>query len=141
MFPCLTPDESDESDERPNLPARFRGGCHCGKVKFLVTVRGWRASACNCSICTMKGFLHVIVPSADFELLTPGSALTTYTFNTGTAKHHFCSSCGVHSFYVPRSHPDGFSVNAHCIEDAELAWFDVEAFDGRDWEAHVARIR
>ncbi len=138
MFPCAS---SDDFASRPPLPASFRGGCHCGRVRFRLTVRSWRASACNCSICTKKGFLHVIVPAADFQLESDDSALTTYLFNTGTAKHHFCSTCGVHSFYVPRSHPDGFSINAHCIEDAQLSWFDIEAFDGQNWEAHVESLR
>ena len=138
MFPCAS---SDAFDGRPQLPAQFRGGCHCGRVKFRFTVRTWRASACNCSICRQKGFLHVIVPAADFQLESGDHALTTYLFNTGTAKHHFCSTCGVHSFYVPRSHPDGFSINAHCVDDAKLSWFDVEPFDGQNWEAHIQKLR
>ena len=138
MFPCVNP---EDFEGRPALPAQFRGGCHCGKVRFRVTVRTWRASSCNCSMCMKKGYLHVIVPASDFQLEAGDGAFTTYLFNTGTAKHHFCSTCGVHSFYVPRSHPDGFSVNAYCIEDAQLSWFEVERFDGRNWEAHVASLR
>jgi hypothetical protein len=91
-------------------------------------------------MCTKKGFLHVIVPASDFVLERGQDALTTYLFNTGTAKHHFCARCGVHSFYVPRSHPDGFSVNARCLTGAPLSWFDVEPFDGQNWEQHVATL-
>jgi hypothetical protein len=119
----------------------FTGGCHCGAVRFRVTVRGWRVSECNCSLCAKKGYLHVIVPKEDFEPVSGADVITTYEFNTRVAKHHFCKRCGVHSFYVPRSHPEGFSVNARCLDGAELAWFDVEAFDGQHWEDHVAKIR
>ena len=89
----------------------------------------------------MKGHLHVIVPKEDFELTQGAGCLTTYEFNTKTAKHHFCTTCGIHSFYVPRSHPDGFSINARCLDDAPLEWFDVEGFDGKNWEASVGQIR
>lgn len=137
MFPCEVPDR----DARPELPATFLGGCHCGAVRYRVTVRRWRASDCNCSICTKKGYRHVVVPKEDFEFLKGQDQLTTYTFNTGTARHWFCRTCGIHSVYVPRSHPDGFSVNARCLDDAPLEWFDHEPFDGRNWEAHVDEIR
>ncbi|HEX7668778.1 MAG TPA: GFA family protein [Polyangiaceae bacterium] len=138
MFPCDLP---DREPDRPNLPATFTGGCHCGAVKFRVTVRTFRVSDCNCSLCSKKGYLHVIVPREDLELLQGTDAITTYQFNTKVAKHHFCRFCGIHSFYVPRSHPDGFSVNARCLDDVNLAWFDVEQFDGQNWEAHVAKTR
>jgi hypothetical protein len=138
MFPCEIPDI--EGAGRPALPALFSGGCHCGAVQFRVTVRTWRVSSCNCSMCTKKGFLHVIVPAADFELLRGADQLTTYRFNTGVAQHHFCRVCGVHSFYVPRSHPDGLSVNAHCLTDVPLSWFDIERFDGQHWEQHAAKL-
>ena len=99
-------------------------------------------SVCNCSMCTKKGYLHLIVPDkSDFELLSDPDALSTYVFNTRVAQHHFCRTCGVHSFYVPRSHPDGFSVNARCVDDASLDWFDAVTFDGKNWEANVHTIR
>ncbi len=85
-------------------------------------------------------YLHLVVPREQFRLLTDESALTTYTFNTGTAKHLFCSRCGVKSFYVPRSHPDGYSVNARCLEAGSVRSRHVESFDGANWEAHIADI-
>jgi len=136
MIPCRLPPAAP-----PDLPAVFTGGCHCGAVRYRVTVRSWRAADCNCSLCAKKGYLHVIVPAADFDLLYGDSALTTYTFNTGVAKHHFCARCGVHSFYVPRSHPDGVSVNARCLDEAPLEWFTVEPFDGQNWEQSVEQLR
>jgi hypothetical protein len=96
---------------------------------------------CNCSICTMKGFLHLIVAKEAFELLSGASDLTTYTFNTGVAKHTFCSTCGIHAFYTPRSHPDGVDVNVRCLDDDALARFTIARFEGREWEANVEKIR
>ncbi|MCB9544320.1 MAG: GFA family protein [Myxococcales bacterium] len=119
---------------------RYTGGCHCGAVRFEVTVRSHVALECNCSICKMKGFIHVIVPQADFALISGAGDLTTYTFNTHTAKHTFCRRCGVQAFYTPRSHPDGVSVNLRCL-DAGHAPFTIEPFDGQAWEANVDAIR
>jgi hypothetical protein len=119
-----------------------RGGCHCGAVAFEVDAPARpRVQACNCSICAATGFLHLIVPADRFRLLRGADALAEYRFNTGTARHLFCRTCGVKAFYVPRSHPDGYSVNARCLEAATLAGLDIEAFDGRDWEARVDSIR
>lgn len=117
------------------------GGCHCGQVRFEVFVEQFVALECNCSICQKKGFLHVIVPKNAFRNLTDSAVLTTYRFNTGLAQHCFCASCGIHSFYVPRSHPDGVSVNARCLEDDALSLFTVQPFDGANWEREVSKIR
>jgi hypothetical protein len=118
------------------------GGCHCGRVRFQVIAPAHiDVSECNCSICNKAGFLHLIVPAERFKLLSGGEALTTYTFNTGVAKHLFCSICGVKSFYVPRSHPDGISVNARCIDEGSVESMSVRPFDGRDWEKGLAEYR
>lgn len=117
------------------------GGCHCRAVRFEVSAaEDFSAVSCNCSMCTMSGFLHLIVPADDFNLLHGKDLLTTYTFNTHTAKHYFCSICGVKSFYVPRSNPDGFSVNVRCIDGMEARRAD-ESFDGQNWEANAASLR
>jgi hypothetical protein len=113
---------------------KVEGGCHCGSVRFAAKLPPAPVPAldCNCSMCRMTGFLHVMVRHEDFELLTGRDALTAYRFGTGTAKHLFCRFCGVKSFYQPRSHPDSWSVNANCIDQPlELA---VDRFDGRNWE-------
>ncbi len=120
----------------------LEGGCHCGAVRFRVDVRAFEAIECNCSICTKKGFLHLLVPPEDFELLSGKDALATYTFNTKTAKHHFCKTCGIHPFYEPRSHPGWFDVNVRCLDDpAAIARFAIKPFDGRHWEDNVDSIR
>lgn len=122
------------------MSVEIEGGCHCRAVRFSARVNGPPVPAldCNCSVCSMTGFLHVMVPHGDFELLTGREALTSYRFGTGAAEHLFCRHCGVKSFYQPRSHPDCWSVNGHCLdEEVELA---VESFDGRNWEHAKARL-
>jgi hypothetical protein len=119
-----------------------KGGCHCGCVRFEVTApQDLQVSNCNCSICSKSGFLHLIVPKARFKLLCGAHSLTTYTFNTGIAQHLFCSVCGVKSFYVPRSFPQGYSVNARCLDEGTVAALTVIAFDGKDWEGEFAQGR
>jgi hypothetical protein len=111
------------------------GGCHCGRVRFEVLApASIEVSDCNCSICSKYGYLHLIVPAGRFKLLCGSDALSTYTFNTQVAKHFFCSTCGVKSFYTPRSHPDGISVNARCIDAGSIESMSVKPFDGIDWE-------
>ena len=117
------------------------GGCHCGKVRFEVDAPAEiSATECNCSICGKAGYLHLFVTREEFRLLRGGDALTTYTFNTGAAKHHFCRHCGIKSFYVPRSHPDGVSVNVRCLDEATIERVDVTPFDGRNWEQNVSKL-
>ena len=127
--------------DRPALPQTFEGGCHCGNVRFRVTLHSWRMSHCNCSICTKKGYLHLIVNKEDLQLLGDPGQVTTYAFNTRQARHHFCSNCGIHSYYVPRSHPDGFSVNARCLDQVDPAWFERVEFDGLHWEEQIKNYR
>jgi hypothetical protein len=116
---------------------KHTGGCHCGRVRFEVTASARiEVSECNCSICGKTGYLHLMVPRSRFKLLSGEDALTTYRFNTGTAKHLFCSVCGIKSFYVPRSHPDGYSVNARCLDDGTVEAMTVEKIDGKNWEQH-----
>jgi hypothetical protein len=91
-----------------------KGGCHCGRVRFQARVDLDLLSQCNCSICTKKGILHLPVAPEDFELIRGKKALTVYTFATGVAQHTFCSHCGMHAFYIPRSQPDRITVNARC---------------------------
>jgi hypothetical protein len=93
------------------------------------------AQECNCSVCAKAGFLHLIVPASRFRLLSGADSLTTYTFGAGTAKHLFCRTCGIKSFYVPRSNPDGFSVNVRCLDEGTMRSLVIEPFDGRNWEA------
>jgi hypothetical protein len=114
------------------------GGCHCGAVRFEAELdAAVEAQTCNCSMCEKVGFVHVITPESRFRLTQGSESLTTYTFNTGVARHLFCSTCGVKSFYRPRSNPDGWSVNARCLDDPDSLDIRIEAFDGRHWEANA----
>ena len=117
-----------------------RGGCHCGRVRFEVDApAAIEVSECNCSMCArVGGFFHLIVPREQFRLVGGADVLTTYTFNTGVAKHTFCSVCGIKSFYVPRSHPDGVSVSARCLDPGTVASMRVTTFDGQHWEQTMA---
>ena len=117
-----------------------KGGCHCGAVRFEVQApAALSVLDCNCSICRMSGYLHLQVPKSRFRLLQGEQALSTYTFNTGTAKHLFCGTCGVKSFYVPRSYPEGYSVNLNCLDRTHITGVTVQPFDGNDWEAAYDR--
>ena len=117
------------------------GGCHCGRVRFAVDAPAHlQVLECNCSICRMTGFLHLIVPAARFRLLAGADVLSEYRFGTGVAKHRFCSVCGVKAFYVPRSHPDGIDVNVRCLDAGTVSGMDVELFDDGNREAQTAAI-
>jgi hypothetical protein len=119
----------------------YRGGCHCGAIRFQVAIENYQALDCNCSICHKKGFLHLIVPAAQFTLLRGEDFLSTYTFNTHTAQHYFCRVCGIHSFYRPRSHPDGIDINLRCLDGDVMGDFLIEFFDGANWEDNIEKIR
>lgn len=115
----------------------YKGGCHCGAVRFEVEApEDLEVDDCNCSICTKSGFLHLIVPRSRFHLVCGAEMLTTYTFNTGVAQHTFCRVCGVKPFYVPRSNPDGVDVNFRCL-DTRPRSVRVNGFDGQNWEQHA----
>jgi hypothetical protein len=116
---------------------RYEGGCHCGRIRFVVLGDLSTAAICNCSICTKKGFIHLIVPPADFKLISGREDVATYEFNTRTAKHHFCRVCGMHPFYISRSDPDKIDVNVRCLDGVELDNLEVSTFDGKNWEQAI----
>lgn len=119
----------------------YQGGCHCGAVRFQVLVDRFKVQDCNCSICRKKGFLHLIVPLENFTLLRGENILTTYRFNTQIARHTFCSICGIHAFYRPRSHPEMIDVNIRTLDDEATEQFEIEPFDGKNWEANINKIQ
>jgi hypothetical protein len=122
-------------------PVRHAGGCHCGRVRFeVIAPADLELLACNCSMCARCSFLHLIVPGEAFRLLSGADELAEYSFGTGVAKHRFCRHCGVKSFYVPRSHPDGFSVNARCLDPGTVSSTTVAQFEGRNWEKARAEL-
>ena len=120
----------------------YRGGCHCGAIAFEADAPARPVVLdCNCSICRMTGYLHLIVPQTQFRLLRGEAELGEYRFNSGAARHLFCRHCGIKSFYVPRSHPDSVSVHLRCLDPATLLGFDVTPFDGANWEAARAALK
>jgi len=119
-----------------------RGSCHCGAVSYEVEApEDLDVSECNCSICSRTGYLHLIVPKSKFRLLSGEANLQTYTFDTHEAKHLFCKTCGIKSFYIPRSHPDGISVNVRCLDEATIRSVHIEQFDGKNWEENIDKLK
>ncbi|XP_074869377.1 centromere protein V isoform X2 [Carettochelys insculpta] len=117
---------------------KHAGGCHCGAIRFEV----WAATDlhvfdCNCSICIKKQNRHFIVPASRFKLLKGADNLTTYTFNTHRAQHTFCKTCGVQSFYTPRSNPDGYGIAPHCLDEGTVHSITIEEINGKEWEKAV----
>jgi centromere protein V len=129
----LNPDRGGGGEQA--IMITHRGGCHCGRVRFeVIAPATLQASECNCSICAKSGFLGLVVPKARFRLLSGADCLTTYSFNTGIARHLFCSRCGIKSFYVPRSHPEGYNVNVRCLDPGTVESLTIRPFNGLEWE-------
>lgn len=124
-------------------PPNLRGRCHCGAVQFEAWVPAGEhiVHRCNCSICAMTGFVHLIVAGDQFRLMRGDDRLREYRFNTEAARHLFCGTCGIKSFYVPRSHPTGYSINVNCLEETRGITLREEPFDGQRWEASIAALR
>jgi hypothetical protein len=120
---------------------RCTGACHCGRVRFSVNVPVVAiVHQCNCSICQKSGFVHLIVEAKDMEILSGKDELSEYRFNTGVARHLFCRNCGIKAFYVPRSHPHGYSVNLNCVELEPGLEIISEPFDGQQWEQNISGL-
>lgn len=121
---------------------KLEGGCHCGAVRFAIAVAPpLEVLDCNCSICAKTGFLHLIVPHADFVLSSGAEELGSYRFGTGAAEHLFCKTCGIKSYYQPRSHPDSWSVNFRCLDQGHSLNPTITSFDGRNWETAREGLR
>jgi hypothetical protein len=121
---------------------RHAGGCHCGRVRFEIEApASFEVGDCNCSMCARTGYQHLFVKKENFRLLAGQEALENYQFNTKVAQHLFCRHCGIKSFYVPRSHPDGYSVNVRCLDAVTFEVTGVRNIDGRNWEQHYPEGR
>jgi hypothetical protein len=131
---------STNDETLPGDDAWSTGSCHCGRVKFAARGKPTKVVLCNCSICTRKGYLHWIVPRAEFRIGCSEADLTLYQFGTKVAKHWFCPVCGCSPFYVPRSDPDKIDINARCLDGVDLGALAIEGFDGQNWEQHYERV-
>lgn len=114
----------------------YKAACHCGTVQFEVTLKGGLASArrCDCSFCSMRGAVAVSAPLDGIRVTAGEDKLSLYQFNTGTAKHYFCSVCGIYTHHQRRSNPNEFGVNAACLEG--VSPFDFDAVIVHDGQAH-----
>jgi hypothetical protein len=114
------------------------GSCHCGAIAIEVAApERIAAYECDCSMCERTGSLHLIVPA---ERFSPEAVLANYQFNTGTAQHYFCRTCGCRPYYVPRSNPDGFSVNVRCLNKSTIKSLTVVPYDGKNWERSAGAL-
>ena len=117
------------------------GGCHCGAVRFeVLTTSPQELVDCNCSICSLSGYLHLFIAHGDFNLLSGKDDLSTYRYGTKTAEHYFCKHCGVKSFYQPKSHPDCYSVHFKALDEGHKIGFTVKAFDGKNWNGGAFKL-
>lgn len=136
----MNPVKNQKPDPKTD-PITHKGGCHCGAVRFeLIAPQKVEIIECNCSVCSMSAYEHVIIPKADFTLLQGEQVLTSYQFHTKTAKHLFCASCGIKSFYHPRSHPESVSVNYRCVEPGTVSILKRTPFDGREWKKNIHKL-
>jgi hypothetical protein len=112
------------------------GACHCGGVRFHVRlIDGLRtARRCTCSICRMRGAVAVSAQLDGLTVLQGEDLLTTYQFNTRTAKHYFCSRCGIYTHHQRRSRPDQYGVNVACL--AGVSPFDFAEVPVSDGVRH-----
>ena len=118
----------------------YTADCHCGKISCVFEApNDVEVLHCNCSMCKRYNYHHLIVKKNNCTLELEAANLATYCFNTGAAKHYFCSNCGVKPFYVPRSHPDCYSINLFCVSP-EPKNIVVVQFDGLNWEKGINSI-
>ncbi|KAJ2718743.1 hypothetical protein GGI07_005608 [Coemansia sp. Benny D115] len=118
-----------------------KGHCHCKAISWEIKAPATlRVDECNCSMCNMNGFQHIIVPKSRFTLLSGQDKISTYSFNTHVAQHYFCKICGVESFYIPRSNPDGYSINYRCLEKDNVKSAEILPFDGMNWEKNAGEL-
>lgn len=127
--------------DKPSL-RKHAGGCHCGAVRYEVLLpERIIVEDCNCSICAKVRNAHVIAPASRFTLIQGEDVLTEYQFGVHVARHLFCKVCGVKSFYIPRSNPDGVAVTYACLDDPnDFDDVEVHAFDGVNWEANAPAL-
>jgi len=119
--------------------SNYEGGCHCGRVRLRIDSELKTATQCNCSICTKKGVLNHRVPPECFTIVQGEEYLGLYQFNTFTAKHWFCKTCGIPVFSNPRRAPDQYAVNLRCLDEFHkiVDGLTITRFDGEHWEESV----
>ena len=120
---------------------KYRGSCHCGKVRFELDADIKYLTDCNCSLCRRKGALWQGATDAQLRILEGEGDLTLYQFGTNTAKHYFCKHCGIQPFTRPRLDPTRWAVNVRCLEGFDPRGYKIHVFDGEHWEEAAAAFR
>jgi hypothetical protein len=122
----------------------YQGGCHCQDIRFCIdlpdSIGSMQLTSCNCSICEKTGYIHLIIAKSQFKLQSAWNKLSCYQFNQKIAKHYFCKRCGIKSFYQPRSHPNGISVNVRCLDGFDQLNITYSEFDGKNWQKNIHTI-
>ena len=108
----------------------YRGSCHCGQVRFEVTMDLDHVRVCDCSLCRKRGALNHRVEQEDFHPLTSLDEMTLYQWHTKTAKDYFCPKCGMLPFRRPRTAPHMWTINVRCIDDVDLDTLPVRHVKG-----------
>ena len=120
---------------------KYLGNCHCNAIIFEFYCKTEiNLIQCNCSICIHTNYLHLIVPHENFKLLKGDNVISTYQFNSKSAKHFFCSICGIKSFYQPRSHKNSYSINYNSIKKRPKIKKIIN-FNGKNYEMNLGKIK
>jgi len=111
-----------------------RAACHCGAVVLEVTLSDGLRSIrrCTCSFCSRRGAAAVTALVGDVAVVKGAEALTLYQWGTGTAKHYFCSICGIYTHHQRRSNPGECGVNAACVDGVDITLLEIPWTDGRN---------
>ena len=117
------------------------GSCHCGRVTFEVTADITNVVECTCSICRKKGALHFRAELEQVHITAGKDVLSIYQFNTKTAQHYFCRTCGIQTFSHSRLAPDKWTVNVRCLDGLDIASLKISSFDGEHWEEAAKALR
>lgn len=122
---------------------RHDGACHCGAVRFTVTLTDGLATArrCTCSYCTQRGAVAVSANLSDIIFTQGEDRLTRYTFNTHTAQHFFCATCGIYTHHQRRSNPHQFGINLACLDGQTPFLPEVPVFDGQSHPTDSGGLR
>lgn len=111
----------------------YTGSCHCGAVRYAVTLDPTNAIACNCSMCGRSGTLLAFVGADKFKLLSGAESLTDYQFNKHVIHHTFCKVCGIKSFAsgVDPKGNETRAVNVRCLDGVDIDKLQIQHFDGK----------
>jgi hypothetical protein len=122
------------------INAKHRATCHCGSVELELHLPEGVVNPrrCDCSICRRKGAIVASVPLSGIKIIKGHNVLKLYQFNTRTAKHYFCSECGIYTHHQRRSNPEEYGYNVGCLEGVNP--FDLDNVPTNDGVNHPADL-